>query len=257
MPRTRLPSALLAATLFSLPIATTMVPTPAAAGLFGGGFGRIVYDPQNHAESILSAARALEQVNNQIASLQNEATMLLNQARDLASLPYSALTDLQRSMDETRQLLGEAQRIAYDVGDIEAAFAQDYAAGFEVATDTELLAGARERWQTSVAGYEDALKTQAHVVDNLPATRDAMSELVARSQNATGALQVAQAGNQLAALQSQQLADLTALTASQGRAEALEQARQAASEEQAREQLRRFLAPGAGYVAADVRMFGG
>lgn len=84
-----------------------------------------------------------------------------------------------------------------------------------------------------------------------------MSDLVARSQGATGALQAAQAGNQLVALQSQQLADLTALVAAQGRAEALEQARQAASQEQAREQLRRFLAPGPGYAPTQVEMFGG
>lgn len=62
--------------------------TPAQAFLFGGG-GRIVYDPRNHAENILSAARALEQINNQITQLQNEAQMLMNQARNLASLPSS------------------------------------------------------------------------------------------------------------------------------------------------------------------------
>jgi P-type conjugative transfer protein TrbJ len=36
-----------------------------------------------------------------------------------------------------------------------------------------------------------------------------------QSQSATGALQAAQAGNQLLALQSQQLSDLTAMMASQ------------------------------------------
>ncbi len=44
--------------------------------------------------------------------------------------------------------------------------------------------------------------------------------------------------------------------AAQGRAEALEQARQAATHEQAREQLQRFLAPGQGYRSTPVRMFG-
>lgn len=63
--------------------------TPANA--FFGGFGRIVYDPTNHAENLLTAARTLEQINNQITSLQNEAQMLINQARNLASLPHSSL----------------------------------------------------------------------------------------------------------------------------------------------------------------------
>ncbi|MFQ6552705.1 P-type conjugative transfer protein TrbJ [Aestuariibius insulae] len=249
-------SALIAASMIAAPVATAIAPSPAQAGLFGGGFGGIVYDPRNHAENILSAARAMEQINNQIAQLQNEAAMLVNQARNLASLPHSALGQLQQSVQRTQALLGEAQRIAYDVSAIEDAFAQDYRDGIAGARDPELLAGARGRWQNSVAGFEDALKVQASVVGNIDGTRQAMAELVTRSQNATGALQAAQAGNQLVALQSQQLADLTALMAAQGRAEALEQARQAASQEQAREQLRRFLAPGAGYQPTRVTMFG-
>ena len=80
--------------LLAVPAAATLTVTPAHA--FFGGFGRIVYDPQNHAENIVSAARALEQINNQITSLQNEAQMLINQARNLTSLPYSALQDLQQ-----------------------------------------------------------------------------------------------------------------------------------------------------------------
>lgn len=112
------------ALLLAVPVAGTVAPTPAHA--FFGGFGRIVYDPQNHAENIVSAARALEQINNQITSLQNEAQMLINQARNLTSLPYSALQDLQQSVQRTQQLLGEAQRIAYDVQAIDQAFQTDY-----------------------------------------------------------------------------------------------------------------------------------
>jgi hypothetical protein len=48
-----------------------------------------------------------------------------------------------------------------------------------------------------------------------------MSALVGQSQGATGALQATQAGNQLLALQAQQLADLTASVAANGRAQAL------------------------------------
>jgi P-type conjugative transfer protein TrbJ len=48
-----------------------------------------------------------------------------------------------------------------------------------------------------------------------------MSALIGQSQGATGALQATQAGNQLLALQAQQLADLTAVVAANGRAQAL------------------------------------
>ena len=105
----------------ALAIADRMSPLrPASAQL-------IVFDPNNYAQNVLTAARALQQINNQITSLQNEAQMLINQARNLASLPYSSLQQLEQSIQRTQQLLGQAQRIAYDVQQIDQAFSTTYA----------------------------------------------------------------------------------------------------------------------------------
>ncbi|MEJ1968438.1 MAG: hypothetical protein WDN03_07370 [Rhizomicrobium sp.] len=41
----------------------------------------VVFDPQNYAQDLIQAARALQQINNQIQSLQNEAMMLQNMGR--------------------------------------------------------------------------------------------------------------------------------------------------------------------------------
>src|ERR1700681_414919 len=78
----------------------------------------VVFDPNNYAQNVLTAARALQQINNQITSLQNQAQMLINQAKNLANLPYSSLRQLQSSIQRTQQLLNQAQRIAYDIGQI-------------------------------------------------------------------------------------------------------------------------------------------
>lgn len=215
----------------------------------------VVFDPNNYAQNILQAARALEQINNQITSLQNQAQMLINQARNLASLPQSSLNQIQQSIQRTQQLLGQAQRIAYDVGQIDRAFSTTYGAASTTASDQALIDGARERWRNSVAAFQDALKVQAGVVGNLDTNRVEMNSLVTASQSATGILQATQAGNQLIALQTGQIADLTATIAAQGRAQTLEAAQRAAAQEQAREQIRRFLTPGAGYRPTTVRMF--
>src|ERR1700689_1955780 len=69
-----------------------------------------VYDPTNFSQNVLTAARELQQVNKSIQSLENQATMLINQARNLASLPYSALAQLEQSITQTQQLLLNAQR---------------------------------------------------------------------------------------------------------------------------------------------------
>ena len=178
---------------------------------------------------MLQAARALEQITNQITSLQNEAQMLINQARNLASLPYSSLQRLQQSVQRTQQLLAQAQNIAFDVQQIDRAFQTTYGNASLSASDQQLIADARTRWQNTVGGLQDAMRVQATVVGNIDTNRAEMSALIGQSQGATGALQATQAGNQLLALQAQQLADLTAVVVANGRAEALSQAERAAA----------------------------
>lgn len=215
----------------------------------------IVFDPNNYVQNVLTAARELQQINNQITSLQNQAQMLINQAKNLASLPYSSLQHLQSSIQRTQQLLSQAQRIAYDAQQIDRAFATSYGPATSSQSDSALIAGAQSRWQNSVAAFQDALRVQAGVVGNLDTNRVQTSALVSSSQGASGALQAMQAGNQILALQAQQLADLTATVAAQGRAQSLESARRAAAQDQAREQLRRFLTSGQGYQSSNVQMF--
>ena len=242
-------AAFFAATILSLPFAFSPVfVTPAAAQW-------VVYDPTNYVQNVLSAARALEQINNQIQSLQNEAQMLINQARNLASLPYSSLQQLQQSVQRTQALLGQAQRIAFDVQQIDQAFQSQYGNISLSTSDQRLVADARSRWQNTVGGLQDALRVQAGVVGNIDTNRAEMAALVGQSQGATGALQATQAGNQLLALQAQQLADLVAVVAANGRAQALVDAERAAAAEQGREQRRRFLTPGSGYQPGNARMF--
>src|SRR5205807_3927781 len=133
------------------------------------------------------------------------------------------------------------QGIAFDVQQVDQAFATVYAPALASQSDQSLIANARARWQYAVDGLQDALRIQATVVGNLDTSRGETSALVGASQGATGALQAAQAGNQLLALQAQQLADLTATIAAQGRAQSLEAAQRTAAQDQAREHLRRFL----------------
>src|SRR5271154_1694977 len=186
-------------------------PKPASAQL-------VVFDPNNYAQNVLTAARALQQINNQIVSLQNQAQMLINQARNLATLPFSSLLQLEQSILRTQQLLAQAQRIAYDIGQIDRAFSTTYAPASSGLSDQALIANAQTRWQNAMAGLQDAMRTQATVVGNINTTHTQMSALVTTSQGETGALQASQAGNQLVALTAQQLADLTALVAAHGRA---------------------------------------
>ena len=236
----------LIASVATLTVATSIVPARAW----------IVFDPTNYAQNVLTAARELQQVNNEIQMLENQATSLVNQARNLASLPYSSLASLQQQISQTQQLLGQAQRIAYSVSTIDQAFSQTYPQAYSSATSSEqLLADAKTRWQNALAGFQDAMRVQAGVVDNLGNTRAQVDALVSSSQSATGALQAAQSGNQLVALQTTQLSDLTAIMASIARAQSLDAARRLEAQVQAQAQTKAFLNYGAGYQPGSAEMF--
>lgn len=227
--------------------AATLVPSVPASAF-------IVYDPWNYSQNLLSAARALEQIRNQVTSLQNEAQMLINQAKNLASLPHSVLGQIDGDFSQMKDLLGQAKTLAYDVQDIDRQFKATYTQFGSNQTETQLVNGAEERWQQSVSAFEGSLKAGATAVGNIGDTQAETGNLVGASQAAVGVLEATQAGNQLIAVQTRQLTDLTAMLAAQGRADALEQARQAASEAQAKEEFRRFM-QGSSYSPSTVTMF--
>ena len=61
------------------PLSVCLAP-PAAAQL-------TVYDPANHAQNILQAVRALQEIDNQVRQLTHEIDMIEKMARDLETLP--------------------------------------------------------------------------------------------------------------------------------------------------------------------------
>src|SRR4030095_65990 len=129
--------------------AVFVAPKPAFAQL-------VVFDPNNYAQNVLTAARALQQINNQIVFLQNQAQMLINQAKNLATLPFSTLLQLEQSIQRTQQLLAQAPRIAYDMRQIDRAFSTTYAPASSSLSDQALIANAQTRWQNALASLQDA-----------------------------------------------------------------------------------------------------
>ncbi|MBW4025754.1 MAG: P-type conjugative transfer protein TrbJ [Proteobacteria bacterium] len=216
----------------------------------------IVYDPTNFSQNVLTAARELQQVNQNIQSLENQATMLINQAKNLASLPYSSLAQLEASIQRTEQLLMQAQNISYSVTTIDQAFTQVYPQSYSGSTSSpQMLADAQTRWQNARAGYQDSMNVQAGVVQNLQNAQTQISALVSSSQSASGALQATQSGNQIMGLAAQQLADLTGVIAAMARAQSLDNAGRLESEAQGQQQMQNFLNYGAGYQPGNAQMF--
>lgn len=208
-----------------------------------------VFDPSNYAQNVLQAARALEQITNQIQSLQNEAVMLQNMARHLQSLDSSSLGAMTSALARIDGLMTRAQGIAFTVEAAEAGFDEMFPAGYADTTTTEQsVTEARTRWQQSMNAYRQTMVIQSQVAENVQADAATLSDLVSASQGAVGSLQASQAGNQLIALSAKQQMQIQTLMAAQYRADALERARQAQAEEAARAAMTRFLGSGTAYT---------
>jgi P-type conjugative transfer protein TrbJ len=216
---------------------------------------QVVYDPSNYAQNVLQAARALQQINNQIQQIESQTQSLINQAKHLVSLPYSLVSTITSQIQRTEQLINQAQRIAYSVSTIDRAFTTNYGAINLNGNQQQMVTQAQQRWQNSMAGLQDAMRMQATVVGNIPTSRTTVTTLGASSQSAPGVLQATQVNNQLLVQISQQLADLIALQAANGRAQALVAAGRTTDQNQGTGQLSTFLAPGSGYQAQTVQMF--
>jgi P-type conjugative transfer protein TrbJ len=217
-------------------LATTAIIPPAQAQW-------TVFDPQNYAQNLLEASRALQQINNQIQSLQNQALMLQNMASNLNPLKeVSQLSGMVTSLTQITNLMNQAQGIAFNVNSTMAAWSKAYPTSYPAGTGTTTLtADAQQRWQNSMSAFQDTLKVQAQVVQNVQADTATLTTLANASQNATGNLAVSQATNQLIALSTKQQLQIQSLMAAQYRATALDQARNAEAEQDGQTQFQTFL----------------
>ncbi len=216
----------------------------------------VVIDPTNLAQNILTAANTLEQINNQIRQLQNQAQSLMNEARNLANLDFSALAELRAAISATNQLIQQAQGLAFNVQQMETQFQQLYPESFsDSVSGVQMVLDARRRWTVSLDALRTATKVQSQAVQNFARDEQALTDLVNRSQSAAGALQATQATNQLLALQARQAIQAQQLQLTQDRATALEQARQVAAHERARELRRRFMGSGTPYTPYTVNFY--
>lgn len=208
-----------------------------------------VFDPTNYSQNLLTAARSLQQINNQIQSLQNQATMLTNMAKNLSHIDFPELQALRETLQQIDTLMGRAKAIEYQVGNVDAQFRQMFPTGFNAAlTSNGHVAAAKARMDASMSAYQETMGVQAQIVANVTADAATLSALTAKSQSAEGALQAAQATNQLLALIAKQQMQLQNLLVSQGRASALDQARQLQSQSDSSAATAKFLGSGSAYT---------
>ncbi len=231
----------LSALVLALLLATS-APRPASA--------LTVFDPLNYQENVLSAVRALEQINNQVRQLQNQVQMITRMDQNLRPLSSSLSADLQRSLADIQSRLQEGHGLALKLRETEAGYAELFPKEVSTALSTnDVLRNAKARWDEDYASLQRSALVQGQIADSIGADTGLLDDAMARSRNAGGALEVAQAGNELSGLGVKQSLQLQALLAAQARAETVRHARDLAVEDEARQRFKAFLGTGPAYAA--------
>jgi len=201
-----------------------------------------VFDPTNYSQNILTAARTLQQINNQI-------TMLQNQAKHLLTVGFPELTAIAQTIQSINQLMTQAQAIEFKVANIDQQFKTMFPTTFnQLMTNSQHATDAHNRLTSSMTAFQQTMTVQAQIVENVATDTATLSTLSARSQSAQGSLQAQQATNQLLALVAKQQLQLQTMMAAQYRAEALDRANRVQSQADAQSATTKFLGSGTAYT---------
>lgn len=201
----------------------------------------VVYDPQNYVENALAAARQLE-------SLSHQATMLANQARELAASPYSHLAETSRALSDIAELAQSVQGIASDVDQLQGQFTDLYPTTVQGLDPRQALLQRQGRLAAARDTAQDLARTAADL-ERLGRSRGARLEgAVAASQSAAGETAAIQSSTQVLAVLAEDLASMRTILVAQSRLMAEEAARRAAEHAAATEARRQFWGHPAGHV---------
>ena len=210
-----------------------------------------VFDSPNYQQSLLASARALEQINNQVRQLQNQAQVILRLDQNLRALGPTISPDLQRTLSDIQTQLRGGSGIALRLDATQSGYDQLFPRQISTTLSSDDVSrNAVSWWDEEYAALRRSAMLQGQLADTLDGDARLLADAMARSKNAVGALDVAQAGNELTSLGVKQSLQFESLLAAEQRAHTLARARDLATENEARQRFRTFLGSGSAYTAS-------
>lgn len=175
---------------------------------------QVVFDPRNHLENALQAARQLES--------------LANDARSLAANPYSHLLGSNQSLQDMAELARAARGLATSVDGLERQFQTLFPEDVSGADALKLLEQGRARTTNARRTAEDLARTAAELGRLGTARESRLSGALEASETSIGQTAAIQSTNQLLAVLAEDLAALRTIMLAQSRLLAEQTARDAA-----------------------------
>ena len=197
---------------------------------------QVVFDPRNHLENALQAARQLES--------------LANEARSLAASPYSHLSGSSQSLRDMAELARTVRGVASSVDGLERQFETLYPDDLTGADALRLLEQSGARTANARRTAEDLARTAAELERLGAGRQERLAGALGASQAAEGQTAAVQSTNQMLAVLAEDLAALRSIMLAQSRLMAEATAREAADRASGDETRRRRWAGGGTTPAA-------
>jgi P-type conjugative transfer protein TrbJ len=210
-----------------------------------------VFDSPNYRQNLLTSLRALEQINNQVRQLQNEVQMIARLDQNLRGLGPTMTADLQRTLNDIQAQLRSGNGIALRLQATQRGYDQLFPRQPSTTlSGDDVVRNAAGRWEEEYTALRRAALLQGQIADTVDGDARLLAVAMARSKTASGALEVAQAGNELTGLGIKQSLQLQSLLAAHERAQTFARARDLVTEDDARQRFKTFLGSGSGYTAS-------
>jgi P-type conjugative transfer protein TrbJ len=207
-----------------------------------------VFDSANYQQNLLTAARTLKQIDQQVRQLQNEAQMLSNMDKNLKRVDFPEIEKLKDNLSRVDRLMGQAEGIDFGVDQLDARMTALFPKDFAGMARSASIAHAKARLEAAMASYRRTLAVQSRIAADVKDNAAVLVDIAARSSGAEGSLQAQQATNQLLALAAKQQMQVQQMMAAAYEADMLDRARAVQSAVEARERTRRFLGDGKAYT---------
>jgi P-type conjugative transfer protein TrbJ len=204
-----------------------------------------VFDPTALIQEILGYIDQISQTVNTARQIENQLSSLANEAKNLANMDsrtaWQTLSGIRSNLTQVMQMQANIRGLTMEYQKVEAAWDTLYRdfGSFNGMSGTDYAAQAQKVLdQTNRATY-DAMRAQG-LVSQLGNDARNLESLLNASNTSSGALSAAQAGNAIAAVNTQQLMRLQQIVATSYRVESSYHAQQANLEAMSRASSDKF-----------------
>src|SRR5690349_19726720 len=142
-----------------------------------------VFDPANYSQNLTTAARALEQITNQVRQLQNQVLMLQRMDQNLVRLGSTISPDLQRALGDIQTQLRAGEGIALRLQATGSGYDQLFPRQVATSISTgDVLRNAQNRWNEEYAAFRRAALLQGQIADGIETDTRLLGDAMARSR---------------------------------------------------------------------------